>query len=294
MALPTQLSKALHVIIIAGPTASGKSDAALAAAELIGGEIVNADMAQMYTRVSIGTAKPLDIPQSAIPHHLFDICDEPTDFNVVRYRAILLDAIAEIASRGKTPILVGGSLFYIKSLFFPPVESARSDIPLPAEVLLLPMKQQWDLLNSIDPIRAQEVHMHDVYRIRRALAIWFGSGVRPSLHKPLFEPPFMYDFFFIAPPLELLAERINKRTVAMLQDGWVREVEGLMGDQAWRSLIEAKGFIGYKEIATWIESGSPYEEFEALTSCIQEETRRYAKRQLTFWRSFSKQLEEAG
>ena len=289
MALKT-LSK---VTIIAGPTASGKSDFALDLARSIGGEIVNADAAQMYARIAVGTAKPAQWRTSDVPHHLFDICGEPIHFDVAQYREKILAVVAAIQERGKMPILVGGSLFYIKSLFFPPHEVRGAIDAVPVAVRVLPVAAQWELLQSIDKVRAQQIHPHDAYRVMRALALFYESGQKPSTLAPRFTPPFPAHIIFLSPSFDVLYERINSRTISMFVDGgWVDEVCMLMTDPAWRSFVESKGFIGYQAIALWIEAGKPADAYPALVAHIQQETRNYAKRQRTFWRSFIKQLEE--
>ncbi len=296
MAQPILSSK---VYIVAGPTASGKSAYAVDLARQLCGEVVNADSAQMYTRVSIGTAKPLDWATHEIKHHLFDICDQPVDFDVAQYRERILATVADITARGKVPILVGGSLFYIKSLFFPPHKAhGRSDnagASIPESVRLLSIADQWNHLHEVDPTRAAQVHMHDTYRVMRALALWYENGVKPSLLVPTYKPPFFASIVFLSPTTEVLYDRINQRAEQMIQrDGWILEVRGLMRDAAWRHLVETKGFIGYRELASWIEAGEPADQLPAVIAYIQQETRNYAKRQRTFWRSFMRQLEEVG
>lgn len=290
MAQPIPISR---VIIIAGPTASGKSDVAVKLAENIGGEVVNADTAQMYTRVSVGTAKPSDWATHPIKHHLFDICDQPVDFDVMQYRTQILAVVGQIQSRGKVPILVGGSLFYIKSLFFPPHEAPSSISAIPPEVCQLSTEHLWQHLEQIDPVRAKQIHPHDVYRVTRALAIWYDSGVLPSLLVPQFSQPFPVMFFFLSPSVDELYDRINRRTEVMINDmGWIDEVKLLMADEPWKELVHKKGFIGYPIIMQWLLAGAPKEALSLVIQDIQQETRSYAKRQRTFWRSFARQLEE--
>jgi tRNA dimethylallyltransferase len=292
MVQPIPTSK---VFIIAGPTASGKSDYAVELARLVSGEIVNADSAQMYTRVSIGTAKPSDWASHEIAHHLFDICDQPVNFDVVQYRSLIIETVADINSRGRAAIIVGGSLFYLKSLFFPPSSVRGDQGSVPAEVHALSVEKRWQKLYEIDPQRAVQIHCHDSYRVTRALAIWYESGQKPSSLIPTFSLPFAAEIIFLSWPMEVLYERIKKRTEMMIrQMGWIEEVEALMSDSQWRHLVESKGFIGYNLIAHWIESGKKIELMSDLIDAIIQETRRYAKRQMTFWRSFSRQLEAEG
>jgi len=281
-----------RVIIIAGPTASGKSDYALALARRIGGEIINADSAQMYTKVSIGTAKPLDWALSDVPHHLFDICTQPVDYDVVQYRKKVISLVSEIQARGNVPILVGGSLFYIKSLLFPPQGIVSNVAAIPLDIRMLSTRDAWDHLHSIDPERAQQIHMHDSYRVTRALAIWYDAGMKPSLLVPQFTPPFPIYLIFLSQPVEILYERINNRTLHMLQSmGWIEEARSLMVEPEWKELVIKKGFIGYPALMEWVEAGEPVAEMAELIAQIQQDTRNYAKRQRTFWRSFLRQLE---
>jgi tRNA dimethylallyltransferase len=281
-----------RVIIIAGPTASGKSDYALSVARRVGGEIINADSAQMYTKVSVGTAKPADWAASDIPHHLFDICTTPVDYDVTQYRERVIALVAEIQARGKTPILVGGSLFYIKSLVFPPQGIKGDAAAIPRAIQSMATQQAWQHLQSIDPVRAEQIHMHDAYRVMRAIALWYDSGIKPSALVPQFSPPFPFYLVFLSPPVEVLYERINLRTVDMIQNQrWIAEAHELIQDSAWKALVLKKGFIGYAAIMQWIEDGERAELLPELIAHIQQDTRNYAKRQRTFWRSFLRQLE---
>lgn len=280
------------VIIIAGPTASGKSSYAENLAQKIGGEIVNADSVQMYTRLAVGTAKP-DWKKSEIPHHLFDICESPRDFDVSQYRSRVIQSVDDILKRSATPILVGGSLFYIKSLFYPPhasqeLKTSRSDV-----FKDLSNNELWCRLKSVDLERAQQLHENDRYRVQRALLLWEQHGVKPSTLKPKYQPLFGAQLLFLSPPLEVLYERINARTLVMIDDmGWVDEAREVYADTMWRDFVSMKKFIGYPELFTWIANGEKPEELPAVVAQIQQETRRYAKRQRTFWKSLCAQLSD--
>jgi tRNA dimethylallyltransferase len=279
------------VIIVAGPTASGKSSFAEELARVHNGEIVNADSVQMFARLSVGTAKP-DWRKSDIPHHLFDICSEPRDFDVSSYRSRVLDVVNEIVARGKMPILVGGSLFYIKSLFYPPLVAKQVGTNREQPFPELSNEKAWEKLNEIDSERASKIHANDRYRVDRALLLWQQHGVKPSELQPVFEPTFNATLFYLAPPLETLYERINARTHVMIDDmGWIDEARDAYHDSTWRSFIYEKKFIGYPELFEWIASGEPKKVLPTVIAMIQQETRRYAKRQRTFWRSFCEQLE---
>jgi len=287
MKIPT--TKKPYVIFLSGPTGSGKTALSLIISERIPVEIINADVGQFYEPLSVGTAKP-DWKNQKIPHHLFDIVSEPVDFNVVKYRELLREKIKEVWSRNKIPLIVGGSLFYLKSVFFPPQKieelSKKSDV-----VHKISEEDLWKKLNEIDPERAEKIHQNDTYRIKRALEIWFKTGRKPSELKATFQADFDFLFIFLSPERELLFDKINKRTVEMIKDGWIDEVKQLP-KKLWRPFLDKKGLIGYSEIFSWIEQGEKEEEFPELVATIQKETRLYAKRQLTFWNSFRKNLEK--
>ena len=272
-----------QVLIITGPTASGKTDLSLALASEYDAEIINGDMGQFYAPIAIGTAKP-DWQHQSVPHHLFDILDTPSDCTVTQYRRLVCDKVREILARGKKPIIVGGSLFYIKSLFFPPV-----DLPPIDTSLITDETDLWEQLNKVDPERAKQVHPNDHYRLKRALAIYKTTGTRPSELLPKYCPPFSAHVMFLDPPTDWLYARINKRTEVMIHGGWIEETQKLL-DTEWEQFLIAKGLIGYPEIITWLRGSKKQDELPELISQIAKQTRDYAKRQRTFWQSFSSAL----
>jgi tRNA dimethylallyltransferase len=273
------------ILFLSGPTASGKTDFSLEISEQIPVEIVNADMGQFYTPLSIGTAKP-DWRKQSVPHHLFDIVDKPLDCNVKEYRRFVLDKIDEILSRGKTPLVVGGSLFYLKSLLYPPleIETKKECVSFEENANL------WEKLQEIDPKRASQLHPNDIYRVKRALDIWYSTGKKPSECQTKFNAPFDFLFMFIAPDRDLLFNRINQRTIDMFRsDGWVNEAKAIM-ETEWEDFICRKNLIGYPEVFQWVREGEKREDLPVLIERIQIETRKYAKRQLTFWKQLEKVL----
>ncbi len=285
-------SKTPYVVVITGPTASGKTALSYLIAQQLPVEIINADSGQLYTPLTVGTAKP-QWQDHPIPHHLFDVMDQPHDFTVNQYRSAVIEKATEITQRGNIPVIVGGSLFYLKSLYYPPAEFAS---PSPDRVPEDVQARQvlWQELKKVDPDRAEAIHPHDIYRVKRALAIWGATKQLPSQFKPAFSPPFHSSFIWLCPPREQLYERINSRTVEMmgenpLKSPWVAETQALI-DTPWEGFIRQKGFIGYADIIDWIKEGSRPEDFEGLMSTIALHTRRYAKRQHTFWRSFERIL----
>lgn len=273
------------VFIITGPTASGKTAFVDQLAQLLDCEVINVDVGQFYTPLSVGTAKP-DWKKFDYPCHLFDILDEPKDLTVVQYRTMVLEKVKEIQNRGRTPVLVGGSLFYIKSIFFPPHKLEQQDTPHEELYAHLKSEELWDLLNSIDPDRAAQIHKNDIYRLKRALEIWQKTGQKPSTFVPALKVPFNTVLVSIVPEREVLRDRIKKRTVEMIEkEGWIDEARKLMGTQ-WEDFLHIKGLIGYPEIFEWIKNGAHNDQLDVLIDTIQLETIHYAKRQLTFLNGF--------
>ncbi len=279
-----------NVLIITGPTASGKTALSELLIKEIPGEIINADVGQFYTPLSIGTAKP-DLSNIGYVAHGFDLINEPRDLTVVAYRSSVIDLVGQVVQRGKLPVIVGGSLFYLKSLFFPPhdlieQEKTKENFTIDQDQSL------WQQLNSIDSDRAREIHPHDEYRINRALFIWQQTGIKPSMYKPALQVPFKAMIVFVCPDKAILNDKIKKRVEIMMQQGWVEETEKMIGTP-WESFLQKKGLIGYPELIDWIKHGKNQHDFDQVITKIANETIAYAKRQVTFWKSFARQLENA-
>ena len=275
------------IIIIFGPTGVGKTDFGELLAHKLSGEIVNADMGQFYTPLSIGTAKP-DWRNSEIPQHLFDSINEPLMMTVTEYRDKVSTIIHDIWNRNSLPVLIGGSGFYLKSLFFPPIASSGKI----AENYYGPEHDRWNLLYSIDPERALRIHQNDLYRINRALDIFYSTGKKPSDQMPQYTPMGSFCFVFLDRDRNDLYDRINKRAQIMLQDGWLQEVERLQGT-AWEPFLKKKKLIGYDDILNYLEADKTKQEFEQLVEVISQKTRNYAKRQITLGNQLYGQLEKA-
>jgi len=283
-----------RVLILAGPTACGKTALSLRLAQKFPIEIINADMGQFYAPCNIGTAKP-DWRNQSVKHHLFDMVDTPKDISVVAYRNKVIQVVREIEGRGNIPLLVGGSFFYLSSLFFPPHEkSASSSDPEPVKKQYenVTAAELWEELNTVDPVRAAALHQNDRYRIVRALTLWHTSHVLPSSQTPSYQPPFSALFLVLTPPRDELYEKIDKRTHEMFDTphGWIQEAQHLYGTE-WETFLRQKKLIGYPEIFDWIVAGARQEELEKLIASIQQATRKYAKRQITFWRRLRIMLE---
>jgi tRNA dimethylallyltransferase len=270
------------VIFIYGPTASGKSDFAEKLAAQIPAEIINMDSAQIYTPLTIGTAKP-DLKKSPIKQHLFDIKDHPENLTVHAYRELVQEKINEIHKRKHIPILVGGSGFYLKALLFRLVSGTVPENKVQFNIDI-PEQDMWERLKEIDPERALSIHPNDYYRIKRALEIWFVTGKKPSEYKPIYDPVAPFVLVHVTREKKELYRRIDKRVVQMVQAGWLDEAKKLLGTP-WELFVQEKGIIGYAEIIGYLKH---VYDLQQATEMIAQRTRNYAKRQETFWRMLKK------
>ncbi len=282
----------MFFITITGPTGVGKTALVddLARQLSFPIEVINADTGQLYTPLSIGTAKP-NLEQVAMPHHLFNVISSPEDYTATQYREAVLTLMKQISSRGAVPVVVGGSGFYIATLFYPPALQQIDEQDFSGQST----EELWDLLATIDTARAMHIHKNDRYRIERALQIYYQTGTLPSTVAPAFAPPGSCVIYFLTRAKEDLHERINKRVLAMLHDGWVEEVVGL--PEEWHQYLLKKKLIGYPEIIRYLQAQEVGEvsddAYENLVERIAQKTRGYAKRQLTFWKALKKRLEKS-
>ncbi|MEX0672167.1 MAG: tRNA (adenosine(37)-N6)-dimethylallyltransferase MiaA [Candidatus Babeliales bacterium] len=273
------------MLVYTGPTGVGKTALIDAVAQAVPAEIINIDMGQFYTPLNIGTAKP-DWQSAQVPHHMFDLIDQPRDFTVAHYRSQLIAVIDGVWSRKRIPILVGGSGFYVRSLFFPPVQTAA----VSQAYSQIPQEQLWEHLRAIDSERAAVLEKKDYYRIERALDIWYAAGKKPSELQPSFNPPCSFGLIGVMRDREDLYARIDQRVALMMHDGWIKEVVGLQGS-VWEQFLLDKKLIGYVDIFNYLarEDG----DMDLLIDVIAQKTRNYAKRQMTFWRGLKRQIDTA-
>jgi len=280
------------MFIIYGPTGVGKTELALEVAKYIPAEIVNMDVGQFYTPLSIGTAKP-DWRNSPIPHHLFDIIDTPTNYTINNYRSIAYEKIKEILARGKLPILVGGSGFYLRSLLFEQPTAIIENSAMPSEAFSEGCgKVGWQQLYDIDPVRAEAINKSDTYRIERALNIWHTTGKLPSSYAPLYNPEMDYSILFVNRDRQELRKRINARVDEMLESGWIDEAKNLI-NTPWQDFLIKKNLIGYSEIFDYLSLNNRNSDaFDHMVELISAQTRQYAKRQCTFWRKLEREIKK--
>ena len=276
-----------EVWVIVGPTAVGKSSLALALAERADGEIVNADALQVYRGLDIGTAKPTIDERRRVPHYLLDILEPHETFSAGEFARRAREVLEEIFSRRRQPILVGGSGFYLQTLLdgispLPEVNQGVRDtlVERLREGGLAPL---WEELREVDSKTAERLAPADRQRILRALEIWHGTGrplsawIEDRAPTPLQVPNRRIG---LTVPRTLLYDLIEERVEAMLAAGWVEEVRSLL-DNGYTGAEPAFQAIGYRQIVAHIRDG------ESLTNSVVEivrATRRYAKRQLTWFR----------
>ncbi len=278
------------ILVITGATATGKSDLAEKLAEQMNGEIINADIGSWYTPLNIGTAKP-DLGQVTVPYHLFNILNTPEQFTIVEFRTRVEKLIQEIWKRGKVPVIVGGSGFYIKALWYKAQESgASSEIEEEIMKSMVSTQDLWQQLFEVDQIRAAKIDKNDRYRIVRALGIYKSTGRKPSAFEPVHDPIAPIFGVFCTRDRQELYNRINQRTGIMLQDGWIDEVKNLMSTD-WEQFLIDKKIIGYDDIINYLKSAQTSQEYQQLISIIQQKTRNYAKRQVTFLSKLKKDVE---
>jgi len=278
------------VLILAGPTAVGKSDMAVQLARKLDGEIINGDSMQVYRGMNIGTAKPSKHELEEVPHHLIDINEVSSPFNVVDFYYFAGQAIQSIHARNKVPIVVGGSGFYLHTLIYGP----PSGPPSIAEVRLhfenewksVGAEAMYEQLKQLDPSYAKTITNADRQKIIRALEIIAVTGKPVSeleWHKK--ETPLHHDFrcWFLSRSREKLYERINVRCETMLSRGLVHEVEGLlkMGLEKNASAAQA---IGYRQTLEYLRSSKTEADYNAFVHSFKLASRRYAKQQFTWFR----------
>lgn len=272
------------VVAILGPTCTGKSELGERLAEDFGGEIINADSMQVYENFDIGTAKPSHEAQARIRHHLIDVVEPCELFDVARFKTLADCAINDVWSRGKVPIVVGGSGLYLRVLFhgifpIPSDEKVRADL---RNRFLEGPDELYEELKKADPVYASRISHRDRVRVVRALEVLYVSGKTMSQWEK--EHGFREERYEVC-RIGLMRERqelyrrIDARVEAMLAAGWVDEVRALLA--AWND-PECKPFssIGYKEILLYLHGSIGYAE---MVTRIKQETRRYAKRQLTWF-----------
>lgn len=275
------------LVIISGPTAVGKSALSIALAKKINGEIISADSMQVYKYMNIGTAKIKPEEMEGVPHHLLDVLDPSEAFHVVRFKEMALEAMDEIYKKGKIPILVGGTGFYIQALLYDVDFKENTNQELFEQKYQKIYKEQGahalhDKLVEVDPKSAEIIHENNIKRVIKALVFYDMNGECISSHNEAEMKESAYDssFFVITDHRDELYTRINNRVDQMMKEGLLEEVRSLIKMGCKEDFISMQG-IGYKEI---IASEKGEYSLERAIELIKQGSRHYAKRQLTWFR----------
>lgn len=274
---------------LSGATAVGKTEVGLVLAQRLGAEIVSLDSMTIYRGMDIGTAKPSAQQQQLVPHHLIDVVDPQEEYSIDCYLQAAHAAIEAIKARGHEVLFVGGTPLYLKALLRglqpgPPADwELRAQIE--AEVAEIGNQALYERLERLDPIAASQIHPNDTRRLIRAVEVFRATGQPISHHQLHFEQENVAEdcqVFVLQRPREELYERINQRVDVMIDEGLVDEVRGLTSDgkQLGRTASQA---VGYREAIDHLQGGT----LEAMATQIKTRTRRFAKRQGTWYRNLS-------
>lgn len=277
------------VIVICGPTASGKTKLSIELAKKLNGEIVSADSMQIYKDMTIGTAKPTKEEMQGIKHYLIDFVSPDTRYNVAEYKKDAINAIDEIIAKGKTPIVVGGTGLYVNSLIYeidyPEIEldlNYRKKLEKIAEHEGL--DRLYEMAVKVDKQAMQKISSNDKKRICRVLEIYHATGktkTQMEIESRLREPKYNYLVFGINMDRDKLYDRINRRVDIMIKDGLIDEVKAVL--DKYNDFPTAMQGLGYKEVVEYLNGETTKDD---MIEKIKMETRRYAKRQLTWFRRY--------
>ena len=278
----------LPVLVLAGPTGAGKTDWAIRLAESAPVEIVSVDSALVYRGLDIGTAKPARELRERVPHHLIDICEPTESYSAGRFVPDAVAAIRDVHARRRVPLLVGGTMLYLRSLLHGLATLPQADSRLRAELDARAARQGWPALHAelarLDPEAAARVAPTDSQRIQRALEVCYNTG-RPisELQRATVSPLAgrRLHYWMLAPPRAVLHERIQRRFEAMMAAGFLEEVRSLRRNGALTARHPSMRAVGYRQLWAHLDGQYPLE--EAVRRGVAA-TRQLAKRQLTWMR----------
>ncbi|RKQ32018.1 MULTISPECIES: tRNA (adenosine(37)-N6)-dimethylallyltransferase MiaA [Clostridia] len=276
------------LVILTGPTAVGKTKASIGLAKAIGGEIISADSMQVYKQMDIGSAKIKPSEMEEIPHYLLDILEPDEEFHVVLFQQMAKQAIQKIYEKGKIPIIVGGTGFYIQAVLYDiDFSENEKDTSYREELEKLAQTKGaeylHDRLREVDEKSAQDIHANNVKRVIRALEYFHQTGEKISEHNEEQRKkvsPYNFSYFVLNDEREHLYERINLRVDQMINEGLVREVQSLKEKGYTRDMVSMQG-LGYKEMLDYLDNKCSLEE---AVEIIKRDTRHFAKRQITWFK----------
>lgn len=276
------------LVILTGPTAVGKTKASIGLAKAIGGEIISADSMQVYKQMDIGSAKIKPSEMDGIPHYLVDILEPDEEFHVVLFQQMAKQAIQKIYEKGKIPILVGGTGFYIQAVLYDiDFSENEKDTSYREELEKLAQTKGaeylHDRLREVDEKSAQDIHANNVKRVIRALEYFHQTGEKISEHNEEQRKkvsPYNFSYFVLNDERAHLYEKINLRVDQMINEGLIREVQSLKEKGYTRDMVSMQG-LGYKEMLDYLDNKCSLEE---AVEIIKRDTRHFAKRQITWFK----------
>ena len=276
------------LIILTGPTASGKTALSVELAKRIGGEIISADSMQVYRHMDVGSAKVTVEEMDGVPHHLIDVLDPQDAFNVVTFQEMAKEAMRKIYANGHIPIVAGGTGFYIQALLYDiDFTDNDGDMEYRHQLEELANEQGTEVLHAmlreVDPPSAEAIHANNVKRVIRALEFYKKTGQRISEHNEeerQKESPYNFAYYVLNMDRATLYERIDLRVDKMLEAGLEEEVKHLKAMGCTRDMVSMQG-LGYKEILDYLNGELSLEEAVYI---LKRDTRHFAKRQLTWFK----------
>lgn len=276
------------LVVLTGPTAVGKTKLSIELAKKINGEIISCDSMQVYKYMDVGSAKIKPEEMRGVKHHLVDVLEPTEDFHVVEFQKMAKKAIDEIYANGHVPVLVGGTGFYIQAVLYD-IDFTESDEDQAYRKELQKIAEEkgqhflHEMLKAVDEKAAEDIHENNVKRVIRALEFYKETGEKISEHNEeqrAKSSPYAFKYFVLNDEREKLYKNIDKRVDIMFEEGLVDEVKKLISLGCHKGLTSMQG-IGYKEVIDFLEEKASYED---TVSKIKQETRRFAKRQLTWFR----------
>ncbi len=276
------------LIILTGPTAVGKTALSIALARAVGGEIISADSMQVYRHMDIGSAKIMPEEMGGVPHHLIDVLEPTGEFNVVVFQKLARQAAAEIYGRGRIPILVGGTGFYIQAFVYD-IDFTENDTDMALRRSLEELARRegadalYERLRAVDPESCGSIHANNVKRVIRAIEFYEKTGKKISAHnreQRQNDSPYRFAYFVLSDTRERIYQSIDERVDLMMKRGLVEEVQTLQALGCHSGMVSMQG-LGYKQILAYLEGKISLEEAVYL---IKRDTRHFAKRQLTWFR----------
>ena len=276
------------LVVLTGPTAVGKTKLSISLAKALNGEIISADSMQVYKYMDIGSAKITEKEMDGVPHHLIDVLSPFEEFHIVRFQELAKKAMEDIYNRGKTPVFVGGTGFYIQAITKDiDFTEGEEDKQYRKELSRLAAEKGneflHEMLRDVDKKSAEEIHANNVKRVIRALEFYKENGFPISQHneeQKQNETPYNLAYFVLNAPRDLLYERIDRRVDEMMENGLVKEVQKLKDMGCRREMTSMQG-LGYKEILSFLDGEIPLDEAVRI---LKRDTRHFAKRQLTWFR----------